>query len=158
MNLDNIGVLYDSDVATIRVNDAIAPLKQSLVIAELERIIPYDVGSEQYNNHTINNARSVFVILESFFIDIPEWKDTSNSIYRYWTERQSYPLADKWELFTLLVSDSDWHFVIDAYANTRPVAVLETEQDTTKKNKNSQPSPANTPPASGKLKSVAKTT
>jgi hypothetical protein len=122
MNLRDLGKRYECTEGKLWVLPAISPLKAQLIHAGLDRVQPHDASAEESGNHIINNARSVFVILEVYILDI-EWK-VENTISDYWSAREGETIETRWNLFTYLVDSSEWGFIIDAWEHARPKDIL----------------------------------
>ena len=136
MNLRDLGKRYECAEARLWVLSALSPLKASLVQAELERVQPSDKNADIHGNHIINNARSVFSILEVYILDA-EWKTTEdeveNTIETYWFAREGEDIATRWKLFTYLVDPVQWGFLIDAWQFAQPKELLTTTEDSDEK-------------------------
>ena len=136
MTLRDLGVAYDSAVATFYMNAAISPLIQDVVLTQLDRIQPHDKEADATNNHRINNARSAFIIYEAFVLDV-QWHDTTSTLKQYDGLRGKLGIAERWQLFILIVTHTDTDILFEAFNNTRAKVVLEPETDSKKKSKSS---------------------
>lgn len=131
MNLRDLGKRYECTEGKFWVLSALSPLKAALVNAELERIQPSDKQAESTGNHIINNARSVFSILEVYLLDA-EWT-SENTITDYWHAREGESIETRWKLFTYLVDPSEWGFLIDAWQYAQPKELLNGTMEDEKK-------------------------
>lgn len=131
MNLRDLGKRYECAEARLWVLPALSPLKASLVQAELERVQPSDKNADTTGNHIINNARSVFSILEVYILDA-EWK-AENTITDYWHAREGEAIATRWQLFTYLVDPTEWGFLIDAWQFAQPKELIAVDSEDEKK-------------------------
>jgi hypothetical protein len=132
MALRDYGTAYDSAVATFYMNPASNPLIMDVVLTQLDRVQPFDKDAEASGNHRINNARTAFLVMESFLLDV-EWHDTTSTLKAYDSLRGGASIADRWQMFLMVVSSKDTDILFEAYNETRPKLLMEAETDSEKK-------------------------